>query len=288
MPGTLSLVVTPVDAWLTGLALPAHAAVLRRFVAEVQVEPAFRFIEVCCSVARGTADQLSDLDLGLGVLDEAWPEALSSVPTILERLGEAVDLLEHQIAEWGDDPHRRYFVQYGNGVQVDLVAFPAGRRAGRPAGSVALYDPDGRLAAIVAPGSERPSADDVRDWAFLAWVALADLDKYLRRGSAWEALERLHQARSFAWRLWAAGEGIAYPAFGLTSVLDEPGASLPPGIAGTVASLELADLRRAALATAGLLDTASAAAALATRASLPTGIRDFVTERLRAAVGASR
>jgi hypothetical protein len=281
VPGTLSFVVAADDAWLARLALPAHATILRRLVEEAGVEPAFRFIEVCCSVARGTADRHSDLDLGLGVLDAAWPDALSSLPGILGRLGEVVDLLDHRIAEWGDDPHRRYFVQYRDGVQVDLVVFPVGRRAGRPAGSIALYDPDGRLAATITPRLEKPTADDVREWAFLGWIALADLDKYLHRGSPWEALERLHGARTFALRLWAAGEGIPYPAFGLTSVLDEPGEGLPPGIGETVASLELTDLRRAGLVTAALLDTASAAAASATGATLPTGMRDFVADRLR-------
>jgi len=32
----------------------------------------------------------------------------------------------------------------------------------------------------------------IRDWTFLAWIALADTGKYLRRGSTWEAHHRLH------------------------------------------------------------------------------------------------
>jgi hypothetical protein len=30
---------------------------------------------------------------------------------------------------------------------------------------------------------------------------------YVRRGSAWEALERLHEARAQVWQLWAAVGG---------------------------------------------------------------------------------
>ncbi len=269
------------DAWLDNLGLPGHAEILRRFLDEVERQPVFRFVELSCSVARGAGDELSDLDLGLGIADEQWPAALSIVPALLRRLGETVDLLEHVLAEWGDIPHRRFFVQYRDRVQVDLVAFPASRRSGMPPGSVALYDPDGRLMATMVSKLERATPEEVHEWVFLAWVALADLDKYVRRESPWEALERLHKARTYVWQLWAIAIEAPYPSFGLTSVLDQPASAGPPGLAETVATLESDDIRRAGLALADLLSTVSGAAAATTGAVLPMSLPRYVGELLR-------
>ncbi len=145
-------------------------------------------------------------------------------------LGDVVDVLSHQLPEWGDRVHRRVFVQYANGVQIDLVAYLATLSRGRPPDTVVLYDPDGRLVEPWTPAVLRADEAMVREWAFLGWVALADLTKYLRRGSLWEALERLHQARTYVWRLWAVAQDVDYPAFGLTGVLDDPDAALPVGL----------------------------------------------------------
>ena len=263
------------------LALPGHAEILRRLLDEVEKQPVFRFVELCCSVARGAGDELSDLDLALGIADEEWPAALSAVPALLRRLGETVDLLEHVLAEWNDVPHRRFFVQYRNRVQVDLVALPASRRSGKPPGSVALYDLDGRLTATMVSKLERATPGEVHEWVFLAWVALADVDKYVRRESPWEALERLHKARTYVWQLWAVAIEAPYPSFGLTSVLDQSAAAGPPGLAETVATLESDDIRRAGLALADLLDTVSGATASATGAVLPIALSKYVGELLR-------
>lgn len=269
----------PAD-WLASLALQTHAMLLRRLVAKAERDPSVRFIELCCSVARGVGDELSDLDLGLGLADEAWPDALSAVAPMLAEIGEMVDLLEHRIAEWGDIPHRRFFAQYRNGVQVDLVALPVSRRPGMPVGSIALYDPDRRLETTMTSSLERATAEAVREWASLGWIALANLDKYLRRGSSWEALEQLHEARTHLWRLWAVTCGAPYPAFGLTSALDQSPAATPVGLEHTVATLELHDLRRAAIVLASLLREISASAANGVGAQLPDVMGTYISERL--------
>lgn len=270
----------PAD-WLATLTLQGHATLLRRLVAEAEGQPSFRFIELCCSVARGAGDELSDLDLALGIADEDWPGGLPTVASTLTHIGELVDLLDHRIAAWGDRPHRRFFAQYRDGVQVDLVALPASGRPGMPVGSIALYDPDGRLATTLTPSLERVSAEDVREWAFVGWIALANLDKYVRRGSPWEALEQLHDARTYVWRLWAVTRGAPYPAFGLTAVLDQSPPAPLSGLERTVASLELHDLRRAAIALASLLEQTSLSAAEAVGgAHLPEAMRSYVSKRL--------
>jgi hypothetical protein len=262
---------------------PAHREVIDALVRFVEGDPRFRFIELCCSAARGAADELSDLDLGLGVADEAWPAASEAVLPAVHGMGEVVGALAHRMPEWGEAPHLRVFAQFASGPQLDMVAFPASRRKGLPAGSVALYDPDGRLSTPMEVPIRTANATNVTEWAFLAWAALLDLDKYVRRGSAWEALERLHEARAHVWRLHAVASGIDYPAFGLTSLLDAPSAPpLPPAMAETVAALDIPMLARAGHRLAGELRTASAraSAALGGEADLHAGLADYALRRL--------
>jgi hypothetical protein len=246
--------------------LPAgHRKVLDGLLAFAAADARFRFVELCCSAARGAADELSDLDLGLGVQDAAWPDATEAIVPALRGLGDVVDALEHRIPEWGERPHLRVFVQYASGPQIDLVALPADSRAGLPPGSVALYDPDGRLANPMDPPIRHATATDVAEWTFLAWVALLDLDKYLRRGSAWEALERLHEARGHVWRLVAVTNGVEYPAYGITSILDAPGdPAIPAEMGETTSTLDVERLTGAGLALARRLEEASVAASAKT------------------------
>ena len=124
------------------------------------------------------------------------------------------------------------------------------------------------------------TGDQVREWAFLGWCALIDAGKYLRRGSLWEAHNRLHEARHHIWALWAAANGAMYPWHGLSQVLDHDPENLPPGIESTVAGLDAADLSRAARASAEVLAAASAAAARRHPADLPTAMAAYVTRVL--------
>jgi hypothetical protein len=124
------------------------------------------------------------------------------------------------------------------------------------------------------------TSDQIREWTFLGWCALIDMDKYLRRGSVWEAHARLQHARDQIWTLWAAATGAMYPWYGLTQVLDHDPGNLPPGIDATVAGLDAADLGRAATASAALLSQTSTAAAARCPADLPTAMAEYVTRIL--------
>ena len=110
--------------------------------------------------------------------------------------------------------------------------------------------------------------------------ALIDADKYLRRGSLWEAHNRLHEARHHIWALWAAATGALYPWHGMSQVLDHDPRNLPPGIESTVAGLDTADLRRATRASAALLTKVSASAAHQCPADLPSAMAGYVTHAL--------
>lgn len=237
--------------------LPGEVAgqrdVLRRLLAAISRDQCWRWLEVSCSLAQRRGDRWSDIDAGLGVADRQWLEALDGLPRLLEGLEDVVDALYHSLPAMGEQPHQRAFVQFASGVQLDLVAVPAHLPKGKQPESVILYDPDRLRTDPWDPSVLQPDAETIREWTFLGWAALADLAKYLRRGSLWEAAERLHEARSQVWRLWAAGMGLRYPMYGLTTVLDHPESSIPPGIEATVAALDAADVHRAALACSVLL-----------------------------------
>jgi hypothetical protein len=253
-------------------ALPASLAVQKRLLdgllRAVTADDRWEWLELGCSVAAGRADELSDLDLGLGYTDEA---ALSTVDGILRGLGTVVDVSAQPYAGMP-----RWWVQYADGGQIDLVALPAADRRGLPPDSVALLDRAGRLATPYEPSVLRAAPDDPRNWLLDGWEALSNVAKYVRRGSLLEALDQVHRARGRVFQLWAAGGGVPYPAFGLTSLLDEPEPSLPAGIEETYAGPERAAVLAAALATARLLRRAGTRA----DSDLDTPLSDYVTRRL--------
>ncbi|GAA5181596.1 hypothetical protein GCM10023322_16640 [Rugosimonospora acidiphila] len=246
----------------------------------VRAEPTVRFLELGCSLARGAGDERSDIDCAVGVADEHWPDALRHGRWLAARLGAAADQLAQQLPGRGDEPSWHLFTLYQDGSQLSMVLLPASWRAGLRPHAVALYDPDGRLARPWRPSSFGVEPETVREWAALGWIALGDLAKYLDRGSVWEAHQRLEEARTQVWRLIAIAREVPYPVRGLTSILDQPAPVLPDGIEATVAGLEPEALRAAAVATAGLLAEATAAAGRVMPFEPPDGLRAWVLTRL--------
>lgn len=269
-------------------------AILSHLVTAAGVTPRLRWIEMTGSLARGAGDALSDIDAGMGIADDAWDAADGAADAVA-----ATEALLHGFEPVTDSFRQRspgpdgascwhLVTLYESGVQLSLVIMPASWRPGLPPQSVALYDADGTLARPYVPPSAQPSAADAREWACLAWMALGDVAKYAERGSAWEARARLEEARDLLWRLWAIGLGSVYPAFGLTSVLDTPGARLPPGIEATAAGLAVADALAAAGTVADLLDETCEQARHRLAFELPGQLRDWVRSRLaRASATAS-
>jgi hypothetical protein len=255
--------------------LPLRLGVQKRLLSglltAVSADDRWEWLELGCSVAAGRGDELSDLDMGLGYVDEA---AVSTVDGILRALGDVVDV---SAQPYGGLP--RWWVQYADGGQIDLVAMPARDRRGLPPGSVALLDRAGRLSVPYRPVMLSASPDDPRNWLLDGWEALSNVAKYLRRGSLLEALDQVTRARERVFQLWACGCGVPYPAFGLTSLLDEPSPSLPPGISATYGVPGYESVKAAALATAAVL----AAAAEHAQPGLDTPLRAYVTSRLHTA-----
>lgn len=217
------------------------------------------WVELGGSLGRGAGDAESDVDAGLGVLldgasyrerrDAALAAATGFAPV-------ADELIQHLGSD--DRPADHLVVQYADGRQLSLVVMPAENRPGLPPGARALFDRSGRLGQPYTPPSTHASAEQLREWAFLAWWALADVAKHARRGLTWRALESLHEARSCLWRLHAAGAGLDYPEFGVVSV-QNAGLAAPPGIERTLPAAEPASVLAAARSLCDVLDPLAAA-----------------------------
>jgi hypothetical protein len=264
----------------------AQRAILSRLVTAAGATRRLRWIEMTGSLARGAGDPLSDIDAGMGIADDAWDAATEAAEAVA-----VTEALLHGFEPVTDSFRQRFpgpdgawcwhlVTLYESGVQLSLVIMPASWRPGLPPQSVALYDADGILSRPYLPPSAQASAAVAREWAYLAWMALGDVAKYAERGSAWEARARLEEARGLLWQLWAIGLGSVYPAFGLTSVLDTPGAQLPPGIEATAAGLAVADALAAAGSLADLLDVACEQAGHQLAFERPGRLRGWVRSRL--------
>jgi hypothetical protein len=265
--------------WVEGLPaeLAGQRAILRRLLAACESDQAIRWLVIACSVGRGAGDRLSDLDMGIGVSDDDFDAALSNVRRAVDDLGDLVDSYHHQLPGL-TIRHERIFAQYADRCQVDLVVFPASEAIGPVRDQVVLYDPDGHLTSC--PQEQAVTPQQVREWAFGGWCALADLGKYLRRGSPWEALQRLDEGRDQLWRLWATVLGVPNPQYGLTSILDFAPGRVPAGIEVTIADLDPGRLLAAARNLAGQLAALSDRLPPGHRAVLPHAMGRFVTADL--------
>ena len=233
--------------WVEALELAPQRELLRSFLEAVELDMRFRALEVGCSLGRGNADELSDVDVGLWIDEEHWDATLDDLEPLLRRLGDTVDAVGFD-APWG----RWFFAQYADGRQLDVAAQRASTAQGRPPDSIVLFDRNGILEARPA----KTPVDRRAEWAFLAWFELGNVPKYLARGSVWEALGALEQARSEFLRLHAATIGAANPEFGVTSIFDAVGGDVPPCLAQTYPTPDAGEIRAAARVLAGLLTDA--------------------------------
>lgn len=287
-------------AFIEGLraTLPRHANVLAALVAGVEADERWRWFELGCSVGRGAGDERSDLDVGIGaaaldgdgdrdgndVGEDGDDVPVDAAVALVRSVGPVVDLLVHRLDRPG--PHRRIAAEYASGVQLDLVVLPAADRPGLPPGSIALVDKDGALTTpwdpdVRAAATTGPAT--LREWAFLAWWALGDAAKYLARGSAFEVADRIAEARRLALQLHAAAQGVDYPLFGLTSILDAPEPVVPMWLEETYGPVEPAPLAEAADATVRLLRDAVTAVELRFGVELDVPLAASVMARLAAA-----
>jgi hypothetical protein len=257
--------------------LAAQRGLLRGLLALCDADDRISWLVIGCSLARGAGDRLSDLDMAMGIRDEDFEAARPDLRRAVDGLGELVESYYHQLPGL-TQAHERIFAQFADRSQVDLVLFPASVPGGSVPNVVTLYDPDDRL---VIAGERKPvTSGQIREWAFGGWCALADLGKYLRRGSTWEALARLNEARAQLWQLWAVTLNVPDSQYGLTSILDFASGQVPASFEGTVADLDPGRLLDAARRVAALLHEAGERLPDDQRAVLPGAMARYITADL--------
>lgn len=257
--------------------LAAQQALLRGLLALCDADDRIRWLVIGCSLARGAGDRLSDLDMAMGIRDEDFDAARPDLRRAVDGLGELIESYHHQLPSV-TQAHERIFAQFADRSQVDLVLFPASVPGGAVPNVVVLYDPDEQL---VIAGERKPvTSEQIREWAFGGWCALADLGKYLRRGSTWEALARLNEARGQLWQLWAVTLDVPDPQYGLTSVLDFAPGELSARFEGTVADLDPGRLLDAGRRVAVLLNEVGKRLPDDQRAALPEAMARYITADL--------
>ncbi len=232
--------------WINGLPreVAAQKGVLTLLFEQVENDQRIRAVSLEGSMSRGGADELSDLDTRIWVADDEFDSMLADLPPFARAVGVPLDILF-------ETPGSHFlFVQYVDGVQLELFALRTSEATGAVSGELVLMDRDGRLRGV----EETPAPWDMNLWLGWAWMRLFDLEKYLRRGVLWRALIKLEEARTLLLRHHAATTGIPEPQLGLTSILNFHG-TLPVRLEETVAGLDAAELRRAACVCAELLAT---------------------------------
>lgn len=266
--------------------LARHDDLIERLATAVASSPQLRWLEICCSLAAGRADEWSDVDAGVGYSEDADGAAVEAIGVaVVSSLAPVVEMLIHVIPAWSPET-RRFAVEFENELQLDLVLMPASRRTGVPTGAVALVDKDARLTSPWQPPVEGPpAAEEAREWLMLGWWALSDTAKYVARGSLFEAVDRMADARQQALKLYAAGQQVPFPSFGLVSLLDFPPYEVPEQLSRTYATPSGAvEVVAAAEAVADLLEQAAQAAGNALNAEIATSWRSIARRRLERAV----
>jgi hypothetical protein len=257
--------------------LGGQKTILRGLLRLCEANDSIRWLVIGCSLGRGSGDCLSDLDVAAGVRDEDFTAAAPRIRRAVSRLGDLVESYHHKLPSVLA-PHERIFAQFAERCQLDLVVFAASEQIGSVPDVVVLYDPAEQV--VVTDSRQQVMPEQIREWAFRAWCALADAGKYLRRGSPWETLDRLNEARAQLWQLWAAAQHVSQPQYGLTSILDFAPEQIPPGIEQTVCDLDFGRLLSAARQLAGLLDQVGGQLPAQLRAALPAAMASYISNDL--------
>lgn len=265
-----------VALWLDQLPkeLDAQRRLLERLIAWCEQDDDVRWLTVGCSLERGNADWLSDLDVAIGAREEHFNEVLGRVGRALADFGDLVESYDYLMPL--SFPLRRFFAQYRDRTQIDLtVGFAPAVNMPR---SVVLYDPEGAV-RVVGDDALEHKADEVRAWACQAWEELANVGKYLRRSSYWEALDQLHEARANLFRLWAVARQVPQARYGVTALIDA-GARMPPGIDNSIPGSGLGGVLTAAQYLAKVLTNLQQVLGSNERYELPDAFAAFVASDL--------
>lgn len=122
--------------WLATMPGPVagQRSLLESLITTAENEPAFRWLELGGSLARGAGDELSDIDAGLGVADDGWDEGLAAAAAAVRAAGPVADEFRQRFPGKDGQPTWHLFTLYETGLQLSLVVMPASWRPGAGGG----------------------------------------------------------------------------------------------------------------------------------------------------------
>jgi predicted nucleotidyltransferase len=190
------------DVPLPGLdRLPEHHKLLERAVERFRDDARVAGLVVGGSIAHGTADFYSDVDLYAVVLDEAFDEVFAERDAAARSVGSPLFGFDVDPVPGGSTDH---IVVYEGPVKFDFMYLkesdlqPAPKWVGCPV----LKDATGRVAAAVSRSEglspRPPTPEALSDLNQKFWTWCWYVFGKIARGELWEALDGLHSVRSLA------------------------------------------------------------------------------------------
>jgi predicted nucleotidyltransferase len=168
-------------------------AVIGRLVESCGADDRVAAVFLGGSVARGEADEYSDVDLCVIVRDEAYADVIAARDAFVRAIGEPLFL-----EDFGND-HMAFAILAG-GTELELHFFRAGDLGAiRPGPHRVLLDKDGILAGVTfaLPETDRAAQlEQLREILFWFWHDVGHFATAIGRGQLWWAAGQLEQLRA--------------------------------------------------------------------------------------------
>lgn len=223
-------------------------AVLRRFVTACEQDERVVAAFLGGSLAAGSADEWSDLDIYLVTTDEAYEGFLDSRKAFIRRLGDPVFLEDF------DHPYMLFFV-FGDGTEGELGSGCASRFLDMHKGPhKVLIDKKGILEGVQFNGSQPARAEQVeilRRQVYAFWHDLSHFLTAMGRGQLWWAQGQLEALRRCCMSLvrlrqdLASADAVEDPYFKVDKAI--PVSDLAP-LQATFGPMEPGSMLRSAIA----------------------------------------
>src|SRR6266851_3963517 len=118
-------VLTSPELWLNSLpaGLIRQRAVIQKLLEHARRDNRVRLFVVGCSIGRGAADSLSDVDALVGVRELAFDDAVRSSAELVRAGGQVLDLFQQIIPPATPDArsYQHTYAHYANGVELNLA-----------------------------------------------------------------------------------------------------------------------------------------------------------------------
>ena len=115
------------QAWIAKMdsSVSRQKIVLNLLLDRVTSDDLYRYLVIGCSLAREAGDALSDIDAGVGIADDTWPEGVEQVIRHLHELMPVVDQQNQVFPDSFGRIQRHLITVYEDNLQLSLVVAPA-------------------------------------------------------------------------------------------------------------------------------------------------------------------